>query len=149
MIGVLQHHVPIAQAFASYTIMSIGDGLVSQIPALVISIAAGFLVSKSGVEGSADKALVAQLAMSPISLGMVAAAAGVPTRKIFLATLLPNLLVAAIYSVAADNSFVTACITFFATLIASALLWWMVTRRQRLASGQITSRTITRTAPKT
>jgi flagellar biosynthesis protein FlhA len=57
--------------------MSIGDGLVSQIPALIISIAAGFLVSKSGVEGSADKALVNQLAMNPVSLGIVAAAAGV------------------------------------------------------------------------
>jgi flagellar biosynthesis protein FlhA len=77
LIGVVQHHVPIGQAFSTYTIMTIGDGLVSQIPALVISIAAGFLVSKSGVEGSADKALVAQLAMNPISLGMVSAAAGV------------------------------------------------------------------------
>jgi flagellar biosynthesis protein FlhA len=77
LIGVIQHHVPIGQAFSSYTIMTIGDGLVSQIPALIISIAAGLLVSKSGVEGSADKALVAQLAMNPISLGMVSAAAGV------------------------------------------------------------------------
>jgi flagellar biosynthesis protein FlhA len=77
LIGVIQHHVPIGQAFSTYTIMTIGDGLVSQIPALVISIAAGFLVSKSGVEGSADKALVAQLATNPISLGMVSAAAGV------------------------------------------------------------------------
>jgi flagellar biosynthesis protein FlhA len=77
LIGVVQHKVPIGQAFSSYTIMTIGDGLVSQIPALIISIAAGFLVSKSGVEGSADKALVAQLAMNPISLGMVAACSGV------------------------------------------------------------------------
>ncbi|MBV9995075.1 MAG: flagellar biosynthesis protein FlhA [Caulobacteraceae bacterium] len=77
VIGVVQHKLPIAQAFSSYTIMSIGDGLVSQIPALIISIAAGLLVSKSGVEGAADKALVAQLAMNPISLGMVSAAAGV------------------------------------------------------------------------
>ncbi|RAK56622.1 flagellar biosynthesis protein FlhA [Phenylobacterium deserti] len=77
LIGVVQHKVPIGQAFSTYTIMSIGDGLVSQIPALVISIAAGFLVSKSGVEGSADKAFVTQLAMNPISLGMVAASAGV------------------------------------------------------------------------
>ncbi|MET0295196.1 MAG: FHIPEP family type III secretion protein, partial [Phenylobacterium sp.] len=61
----------------SYTLMTIGDGLVSQIPALVISIAAGLLVSKSGVEGSADQALVTQLAMNPVSLGMVSAAAGV------------------------------------------------------------------------
>src|ERR1700731_3410375 len=41
LIGVIQHHVPIGQAFATYTIMTIGDGLVSQIPALIISIAAG------------------------------------------------------------------------------------------------------------
>ncbi len=77
LIGVLQHHVPIGQAASTYTIMTIGDGLVTQIPALVISIAAGFLVSKSGVEGSADKALVTQLAMNPIALGMVSASAGV------------------------------------------------------------------------
>jgi flagellar biosynthesis protein FlhA len=77
LVGVVQHKLPLSQAFSSYTIMTIGDGLVSQIPALVISIAAGLLVSKSGVEGSADKALVAQLAMNPVSLGMVSAAAGV------------------------------------------------------------------------
>jgi flagellar biosynthesis protein FlhA len=77
LIGVMQHHIPIGQAASTYTIMTIGDGLVSQIPALVISIAAGFLVSKSGVEGSADKALVTQLAMNPVALGMVSAAAGV------------------------------------------------------------------------
>ncbi len=77
LIGVVQHHVAIGEAASTYTIMTIGDGLVSQIPALIISIAAGFLVSKSGVEGSADKALVVQLAMNPISLGMVSAASGV------------------------------------------------------------------------
>ena len=77
IVGVVQHKLPLRQAFSSYTIMTIGDGLVSQIPSLVISIAAGLLVSKSGVEGSADKALVAQLAMNPVSLGMVSAASGV------------------------------------------------------------------------
>ena len=77
LIGVAQHKLPLQQAFSSYTIMTIGDGLVSQIPSLIISIAAGLLVSKSGVEGSADKALVAQLAMNPTSLGMVSAASGV------------------------------------------------------------------------
>jgi flagellar biosynthesis protein FlhA len=77
LIGVIQHKVPLAEAASTYTLMTIGDGLVSQIPALIISIAAGFLVSKAGVEGAADKALVAQLAMNPVSLGMVSAAAGV------------------------------------------------------------------------
>jgi flagellar biosynthesis protein FlhA len=77
LIGVVQHKVPIGQAASTYTIMTIGDGLVSQIPALIISIAAGFLVSKAGVDGAADKALVTQLAMNPIALGMVSATAGV------------------------------------------------------------------------
>lgn len=77
IIGVVQHKIPIGEAASSYTIMTIGDGLVSQIPALVISIAAGMVVSKAGVEGSADKALVTQLAMNPAALGMVSASAGI------------------------------------------------------------------------
>ncbi|HYE46549.1 MAG TPA: flagellar biosynthesis protein FlhA [Caulobacter sp.] len=77
LIGVIQHKLPIGEAASSYTIMTIGDGLVSQVPALVISIAAGLLVSKAGVDGAADKALVAQLAMNPVGLGMVSAASGV------------------------------------------------------------------------
>jgi flagellar biosynthesis protein FlhA len=77
LIGVIQHKLPIGTAASTYTIMTIGDGLVSQVPALVISIAAGILVSKAGVEGAADKALVMQLAMNPAALGMVSAAAGV------------------------------------------------------------------------
>jgi flagellar biosynthesis protein FlhA len=77
LIGVIQHKIPIGDAFNTYTIMTIGDGLVSQVPALIISIAAGLLVSKAGVDGAADKALVTQLAMNPVGLGMVSAAAGV------------------------------------------------------------------------
>ena len=77
LIGVMQHDMPIGEAANTYTVLTIGEGLVSQIPALIVSIAAGFLVSKAGVEGSADKALVAQLAMNPIALGMVSAASGV------------------------------------------------------------------------
>lgn len=60
---------------------------------------------------------------------IVAAAAGVPLRRIFATTLLPNFLVAVIYSVAANDSFATACLTFAATLAASAVLWWFVARR--------------------
>ncbi len=77
LIGMLQHDMPVGDAANSYVVMTIGDGLVTQVPALIVSIAAGFLVSKAGVEGSADKALVAQLATNPVSLGMVSAAAGV------------------------------------------------------------------------
>lgn len=77
LIGVIQHHLPLAEAASTYCVLTVGDGLVTQVPALIVSIAAGFLVSKSGVEGSADKALVAQLATNPVSLGMVSAASGV------------------------------------------------------------------------
>lgn len=77
IIGVVQHKIPLGDAASSYTIMTIGDGLVSQIPALIISIAAGMVVSKAGVEGSADKALMTQLGMNPAGLGMVSASAGV------------------------------------------------------------------------
>ena len=76
LIGVMQHQLPVGEAANSYVLLTIGDGLVTQVPALIVSIAAGFLVSKAGVEGSADKALVSQLATNPVSLGVVSGAAG-------------------------------------------------------------------------
>ena len=76
LIGTIQHGLPIGEAANTYVALTIGDGLVTQVPAIVISIAAGFLVSKAGVEGTADKALVAQLATNPVSLGVVSGAAG-------------------------------------------------------------------------
>jgi len=76
LIGTIQHGLSIGDAANSYVALTVGDGLVTQVPAIIISIAAGFLVSKAGVEGTADKALVAQLATNPVSLGVVSAAAG-------------------------------------------------------------------------
>jgi flagellar biosynthesis protein FlhA len=76
LIGTVQHGMPLGEAANSYISLTIGDGLVTQVPAIIISISAGFLVSKAGVEGSADKALVAQLATNPVSLGVVSAASG-------------------------------------------------------------------------
>ncbi|MDQ7018473.1 MAG: flagellar biosynthesis protein FlhA [Robiginitomaculum sp.] len=72
IIGVGQEGMPFAQAASNYTMLTIGDGLVSQIPALVISIAAGLLVSKAGVEGAADKAIFAQFTGYPQGLIIVA-----------------------------------------------------------------------------
>ena len=60
---------------------------------------------------------------------IIAAAAGVPVRRIFWATLLPNFVVSVIYSVAADDSAKTAILTFFATLVLSVALWWIFGRR--------------------
>lgn len=76
LIGTVQHGMPIGDAANAYITLTIGDGLVTQVPAIIISISAGFLVSKAGVEGTADKALVAQLATNPVSLGVVSGAAG-------------------------------------------------------------------------
>jgi flagellar biosynthesis protein FlhA len=74
LIGVISHGMPVGDAANTYVQLTIGDGLVTQVPAIIISIAAGFLVSKAGVEGTADKAFVSQLATNPVSLGVVSAA---------------------------------------------------------------------------
>lgn len=70
IIGVAQMDLSFSQAATSYTLLTVGDGLVSQIPALIVSTAAGLLVSKAGVAGSADKALGQQLSGYPKALGM-------------------------------------------------------------------------------
>src|SRR4051794_33113547 len=61
IVGIAQQHIGFAQAAASYTLLTVGDGLVSQIPALIVSTAAGLLVSKTGVSGRADAAIFGQL----------------------------------------------------------------------------------------
>jgi flagellar biosynthesis protein FlhA len=73
IIGVAQQGMSFGDAAKTFTILTVGDGLVSQVPALIVSTAAGLLVSKAGVRGSADKALVKQLATMPKALGMSAA----------------------------------------------------------------------------
>jgi flagellar biosynthesis protein FlhA len=77
VIGMLQEGLTFQEAGNNYTLLTVGDGLVSQIPSLIVSTAAGLLVSKSGVLGSADKALVAQFTGYPKALGMSAAVIGV------------------------------------------------------------------------
>lgn len=76
LIGIMQQGLSFEEAGNVYTLLTIGDGLVSQIPALIVSTAAGILVSKSGVQGSADKALSAQFTGYPRALGMSAAVMG-------------------------------------------------------------------------
>ncbi|HWV21903.1 MAG TPA: FHIPEP family type III secretion protein, partial [Devosia sp.] len=72
-IGIMQEGLSPGEAGNVYTLLTIGDGLVSQIPALIVSTAAGILVSKSGVTGAADKALTAQFSGYPKALGMASA----------------------------------------------------------------------------
>jgi flagellar biosynthesis protein FlhA len=70
IIGVAQKDMSLGDASQAYTMLTVGDGLVSQIPALIVSTAAGMLVSKSASVGSADKAVFGQLGGYPSALGL-------------------------------------------------------------------------------
>lgn len=73
IIGVAQMGLSFQEAGNNYTLLTVGDGLVSQIPALIVSTAAGLLVSKAGLTGGADKALAKQFTGYPRALGMSSA----------------------------------------------------------------------------
>jgi flagellar biosynthesis protein FlhA len=77
IIAVAQKGMSFLDATQTFTLLSVGDGLVSQMPALIVSTAAGLMVSKAGVEGSTDKALMGQLSFYPQALAMAAAVMGV------------------------------------------------------------------------
>jgi len=77
IIGVAQQGMSFSDATSTFTLLTVGDGLVSQMPALIISTAAGLMVSKAGVEGATDKALMGQLSFYPQALGMAAAVMGI------------------------------------------------------------------------
>ncbi|MDP2298531.1 MAG: flagellar biosynthesis protein FlhA [Pseudolabrys sp.] len=70
IIGMAQQGMAFADAARTYTLLTVGDGLVTQMPALIVSTAAGLLVSKAGISGSADKAMMKQLSGYPKALGM-------------------------------------------------------------------------------
>jgi flagellar biosynthesis protein FlhA len=74
IVGIVQQGMAFRDAGHTYTVLTVGDGLVTQIPALIVSTAAGLLVSKAGVAGAADQALLRQLSGYPKALGMSAAA---------------------------------------------------------------------------
>lgn len=66
--GIGVHSMDFGTALETYSILTVGDGLVSQIPSVIISIAAALLLSKGGALGAADKALVTQLGAHPKAL---------------------------------------------------------------------------------
>ena len=78
LIGVVQHSLPLATAANNYVLLAIGDALVAQVPSLVISVAAGLLVSRVG-DGNDDigKQIASQLFSLPRALGLVALIVGV------------------------------------------------------------------------
>ena len=76
IIGYFRHGMEIGEAADVFVKLSVGDGIVSQVPALVVSLAAGLLVSRGGTSGSTDKAVVDQLSGYPRALSMAAGLMG-------------------------------------------------------------------------
>lgn len=71
-IGVAVHGMPFGRALETYAILTVGDGLVSQIPAVIISLASALLLSRGGAKGAADMELIQQLGRYPTALMTVA-----------------------------------------------------------------------------
>jgi flagellar biosynthesis protein FlhA len=120
LIGVFQMGISFADAAHSYTVLTVGDGLVSQIPALIVSTAAGLLVSKAGVSGAADKALTRQLSGYPQALGL---SSGVMA----ILSVLPGIPI----------------IPFLGLSIGMGYLAYVVSRSQRLAAAKVVADKVT------
>ena len=72
-IGVLQNKMSIGDAAQTYTLLTVGDGLVSQVPALVVSTATGILVSRAGADASLGSEITSQVLIQPRAIGIAAA----------------------------------------------------------------------------
>jgi len=70
IIGLAQHGMTFLDAANNYTRLTVGDGLVTQVPALIVSIAAGLMVTKAGITGATEAALYKQLGGQPRAMGM-------------------------------------------------------------------------------
>ena len=115
IIGVAQMDLSLSEAAESYTVLTVGDGLVSQIPAIIVSTAAGLLVSKSATVGSADKALFGQLGGYPRALGLSCV-------LMLLLALMPGVPFVPFVALAA---------------VAGGLAWLSARRNEQQASAQI------------
>lgn len=73
IMGTMVHGMPLGRAFETYAILTVGDGLVNQIPAVIISVAAALLLARGGATGATDTALFDQLGRYPAALATVAA----------------------------------------------------------------------------
>ncbi|MBL0318657.1 MAG: flagellar biosynthesis protein FlhA [Alphaproteobacteria bacterium] len=95
VIGVVQRDMDFHHALESYTLLTIGDGLVAQIPALIVSMAAGLLVAKAGVAGTTERAIFGQLSNFPKSLAIssgllftLAVVPGIPSLPFLILSLM-------------------------------------------------------------
>ncbi len=74
VIGVMQHGLPWGQALQTYTLLTIGDGIVTQVPALVIAVGTGIIVTRSASDGNLSQEALRQITSFPKTLLLVAAA---------------------------------------------------------------------------
>ncbi|MCL6262060.1 flagellar biosynthesis protein FlhA [Craterilacuibacter sp. RT1T] len=117
IIGMMQHDMPAGEAAKTYTLLTIGDGLVAQIPALIISTAAGIVVARVGTDKDLSEQFIGQLFSNPHVLYITAGVIG-------LIGLIPNMPHAAFLMIAAS---------------LAALAWWQEKRQQKEKLAQALS----------
>lgn len=118
IVGVAQHDLPVGEAAQVYTLLTIGDGLVAQIPALIISTAAGIVVTRVGTEKDLSEQFVGQMFMKSQVLYITAAVIG-------LIGLIPNMPHFAFLLIAAS---------------LAGLAWWVEKRQKELESARTAPR---------
>src|SRR3954465_11503294 len=91
IVGVLQHHMNITEAISTYSLLSVGDGLVSQIPALLISISTGLIVTRSASDDDMGSDLIRQfgnqgraLRIAGVAVALLALMPGLPKLPFLL-----------------------------------------------------------------
>ncbi|MDR3407201.1 MAG: flagellar biosynthesis protein FlhA [Methylovirgula sp.] len=105
VIGATRYDMPLSEATDVFTKLSVGDGLVTQIPALIVSLAAGLLISKGGTRGSAEQAVLGQLVKYPkalfVAAGLMFVLGLIPGLPFFPFALLGSLMAFAGYAIPA------------------------------------------------
>ena len=108
IIGTVQNDMSFAEAMSTYSNLTVGDGLVSQVPALVISIAAGLIISKSGNDNSTGDMLFGQLTSSNKAIGLTSAILGLfsilPGTPFFPFITLSTLMGLLVYKIKQQNN---------------------------------------------
>ena len=101
IVGIVQHDMPFADAIKNYTLLAIGDGLVAQLPSLIISTAAGIIVSRVASEQDIGTQLVGQLFAKPqvlyITAGIIGGMGLIPGMPNLVFLLLGGMLGGAAY----------------------------------------------------
>jgi flagellar biosynthesis protein FlhA len=118
-VGLFVHGMEFGRAFETYTILTVGDGLVSQIPGVIISVAAALLLSRGGAKGAADVAFFEQLGRFPAALVTVAG-------------------LMALFAIVPGMPFVP----FMAAALLLAGAAWMVGRRRESPPEEVTTRPV-------